>query len=166
MKRKRNGEKPVFCESKNVPKIKTVKLDLLNKKDLNKKEISYDEYIKIGKCFSDSAKKHNMTVQTCAEDFNLVEFGFIKNDCLSKELAKKVTGKNFKKWKARKHVNCNCVEMVDIGEYNSCNHLCKYCYANFNENMIRENIGKHNKNSSLLLGELNEKDIVTIRKDS
>ena len=36
MKRKRNGGKPVFCESKNVPKIKTVKLDLLNKKDLNK----------------------------------------------------------------------------------------------------------------------------------
>ena len=27
---------PVFCESKNVPKIKSVKLDLLNKKDLNK----------------------------------------------------------------------------------------------------------------------------------
>ena len=36
MKRKRNGAKPVFCESKNVPKIKSVKLDLLNKKDLNK----------------------------------------------------------------------------------------------------------------------------------
>ena len=36
MKRKRNGEKTVFCESKIVPKIKTVKLDLLNKKDLNK----------------------------------------------------------------------------------------------------------------------------------
>ena len=32
----RNGGKPVFCESKNVPKIKTVTLDLLNKKDLNK----------------------------------------------------------------------------------------------------------------------------------
>ena len=36
MKRKRNGAKPVFCESKDVPKIKQVKLDLLNKKDLNK----------------------------------------------------------------------------------------------------------------------------------
>lgn len=36
MKRKRNGGKPVFCESKNVAKIKSVKLDLLNKKDLNK----------------------------------------------------------------------------------------------------------------------------------
>ena len=36
MKRKRNGAKPVFCESKNVPKIKQVKLDLLNKKNLNK----------------------------------------------------------------------------------------------------------------------------------
>ena len=28
--------KPVFCGSKNASKIKTVKLDLLNKKDLNK----------------------------------------------------------------------------------------------------------------------------------
>ena len=36
MKRKRNGGKPGFCDSKNVPKIKQVKLDLLNKKDLNK----------------------------------------------------------------------------------------------------------------------------------
>ena len=36
MKRKRNGGKPVFCERKNVPKIKQIKLDLLNKKDLNK----------------------------------------------------------------------------------------------------------------------------------
>ena len=36
MKRKRNGGNPVFCESKNVSKIKQEKLDLLNKKDLNK----------------------------------------------------------------------------------------------------------------------------------
>ena len=36
MKRKQNGGKSVFCESKNVPKIKQEKLDLLNKKDLNK----------------------------------------------------------------------------------------------------------------------------------
>jgi len=135
-----------------------------NKKILNKKELSYDDYIKIGKKFSESAAKHNMTVQTCAEDFNLVEFGFIKEECLSKELAKKITGKTLKKWNARKNVNCNCVEMVDIGTYNSCNHLCKYCYANYNEDEINENIKNHNKNSSLLIGNLNENDIITIRK--
>ena len=36
MKRKRNGGKPVFCESKNVPKIQTVEVDLYKKKDLKK----------------------------------------------------------------------------------------------------------------------------------
>lgn len=36
MKRKRNGGKHVFCESKNVPKIKQIKLDWLNKKKINK----------------------------------------------------------------------------------------------------------------------------------
>jgi hypothetical protein len=44
------------------------------------------------------------------------------------------TGKTkFKKWKARNRKECNCVEMVDVGVYNSCKHLCKYCYANYDE---------------------------------
>lgn len=46
-----------------------------------------------------------MTVQTCFEDINLVEYGFKKADCLSHELAYKLTGKtNFKSWKARKEM--------------------------------------------------------------
>ena len=58
-----------------------------------------------------------------------MEYGFIKEDCLSKRLAYSLTGKNYKKGKMRKGNLCNCVEMVDIGAYNSCKHLCKYCYA-------------------------------------
>ena len=50
--------------------------------------------------------------------------------------------------------------MVDIGAYNSCNHRCKYCYANFAENQITNNYKKHNPNSSLLIGELEENDII------
>ena len=34
-----------------------------------------------------------MTVQTCFEEKNLAEYGFIKDDCLSNELAYKLTGK-------------------------------------------------------------------------
>lgn len=136
-----------------------------NMEYLKLKEFTSDDYKEIGINFSESARKYGMTVQTCFEENNLVEYGFIKRDCLSATLAYKMTGKtNFKKWSARKEKKCNCVEMVDIGYYNCCNHLCKYCYANYDENSILSNIKKHNDTSSLLIGELEENDIVKVRK--
>lgn len=137
-----------------------------NKNIINYKEFSEDDYKQIGLNFSKSAKENGMTVQTCFEDRNLVEYGFIKQDCLSHTLAFKLTGKtNFKSWKARKMRKCNCVEMVDIGVYNSCKHFCKYCYANYDENMVNNNYKNHNKDSSLLIGDLQKDDIIKVRKD-
>ena len=127
------------------------------------KPFTENDYQEIGLSFSNSAKKHNMTVQTCFEEHNLVEYGFIKGECLSHTLAYKLTGKTYSIWKARKVKNCNCVEMVDIGYYNTCKHLCKYCYANFDELQIDNNIKKHNPNSSLLIGELKYNDIIKER---
>lgn len=123
-----------------------------------------NEDFKIIGSFSKIAKEHNMTVQTCSEYNNLSEYGFIIEDCVSKSLAKELTGKSFPKWQARHNKYCNCVAMTDIGAYNSCNHLCKYCYANFNEEKIKENIQKHNPNSSLLIGELDPLDEIKIKK--
>ena len=100
---------------------------------LKYKKLTKKDYEIIGKSFSESAKKYNIVVHTCAEEENLVEYGFIKDECMSKELAFKLTGKMYKKWYARKNVPCKCIEMVDIGSYNSCKHFCKYCYANFDE---------------------------------
>ena len=135
-----------------------------NLKVINYHEPSKEELKEIGISFSSIAKKHNMTVQTCFEDENLTEYGFIKGDCLSKELAFKMTGKKYPKWKARKEKKCECVEMVDIGVYNTCKHFCKYCYANFDENKVENNFKKHNPNSSLLIGELESDDIIKERK--
>lgn len=117
----------------------------------------------IGTEFSSIAKEHHMTVQTCSEYNNLSEYGFIINDCVPAHLIKKKTDKNFPKWKARNNKYCNCVAMTDIGAYNTCNHLCKYCYANFDEDKIKSNIKKHNPNSSLLMGELNSDDEIKIK---
>jgi len=129
---------------------------------LNIKPFTENDYKQIGINFSQSAKKHKMTVQTCFEENDLTEYGFIKQECLTKEIAQNLTGKTkFKKWNARK---CNCIEMVDIGAYNTCLHLCKYCYANYDEKNIKNNIKNHNPNSSLLIGELEEDDIIKVRK--
>ena len=104
-----------------------------NKNILKYKELTIDDYKIIGESFSKSARAHNMEVFTCFEDNNLIEYGFVKGECLSHELAYKITGKKYKNWTARKGKKCNCVEMVDIGCYNTCKHLCKYCYANYDE---------------------------------
>lgn len=133
-----------------------------NIKIINPKSLTKEDYKKIGKNFSDIATKYAMTVQTCYEEENLLEYGFIKGECLSRELAWKLTGKtNFKKWKAR---HCNCVEMVDIGAYNTCSHFCKYCYANYDEEQVNKNRKNHNPNSSLLIGNLKNSDIIKVRK--
>lgn len=131
---------------------------------LNPKKITDDMYREIGLNFSKSAKEHNITVQTCCEEHNLIEYGFKKEDCISATLAYKLTGKtNFKYWKARGR-NCKCIEMVDIGAYNSCRHYCKYCYANYNEEEINKNVLEHDINSSLLLGHLRSVDKIVVRK--
>lgn len=73
---------------------------------LKLKEFTSEDYKEIGINFSESARKYGMTVQTCFEENNLVEYGFIKRDCISATLAYKMTGKtNFKKWSARKEKN-------------------------------------------------------------
>ena len=134
-----------------------------NKKYINDLPFNEKIYKAIGENFSKVASLNNMTVQTCFEDISLIEYGFVKGECISSELAFKLTGKIYKPWKARKERKCNCVEMVDIGAYNTCNHLCKYCYANYDEKQVKSNIKKHNKNSSLLIGELEKDDIIKER---
>lgn len=135
-----------------------------NMKYIRAKKLNDEDYKQIGINFSKSAKENGMTVQTCFEDIDLVKYGFIKNDCLSHEFAYKLTGKtNFKNYNIRKGNKCKCVSMVDIGSYNTCNHFCKYCYANYDEKEVINNFNKHHIDSTLLLDYLREDDIIKRR---
>ena len=135
-----------------------------NINELNYINFTEEIYKSIGENFSKSAKNHNMTVQTCFEKRDLTEYGFIKGECLSKEFAYILTGKKFKEQTARKDKICHCVQMADIGVYNSCMHMCRYCYANYDEKVVEENYKKHNSNSSLLIGNIEKDDVIKIRK--
>lgn len=135
-----------------------------NEKTLNFREFTENDYKLIGENFSKSAKENNLIVQTCFEENDLTKYGFTKGECLSHELAYILTGKKYKNWTARKEQKCNCVEMVDIGVYNSCPHFCKYCYANFNEEKVKDNFKLHDDNSSLLVGHITKEDVIKVRK--
>lgn len=145
-------------------------LDHYKNVDKHKEELSFldftdKDYEEIGLSFSESARSHGMSVQTCCEEHHLVEYGFVAGDCLSPDMAYRLTGrKKFKPWRARGKGNCHCVEMADIGVYNSCKHFCKYCYANYDEEKVHSNFQKHKPTSSLLIGELESDDIIKVRK--
>lgn len=133
-----------------------------NARILRLQEIKEEDYRRIGESFSEIGKKHGITLQTCCEEQDFIMYGFVKEECVSKELALSKTNKKFPKWKSRA---CHCVEMVDIGDYNSCGHLCRYCYANYDERKVKENRKKHDVHSTMLLGKLEPEDKIIIRKD-
>ena len=135
-----------------------------NKNILKYRAFTKEDYKRIGEAFSKSAKDNGMSVQTCFEDEDLTQYGFINGECLSHELAYILTGKKFKSSNVRKEKKCECVQMVDIGDYNSCMHMCKYCYANYDEKIVSTNFKMHDDNSSLLIGSIQSDDVIKVRK--
>jgi len=131
---------------------------------LKLKEILPQDMETLAKAFGRIAKKYDMTVQTCGEEKRFLQYGLINRDCVDEILAHELTGKvKFKSWKARGH-NCHCVELVDIGVYNTCSHFCQYCYANYDEKLVLKQKKMHDVNSSLLIGHLNKDDIIKERQ--
>ena len=135
-----------------------------NEKALNYREFTEEDYKTLGVNIAKVCHEHKIRVHTCFEKRNLVEYGFDEEVCLSHELAYMLTGKKYPNWKARKEGLCNCVNIVDIGVFNTCSHFCKYCYANFKEEDVLKNRKLHDVNSTMLIGSLKETDKVTIRR--
>ena len=124
-------------------------------------EVSLDDQIELIKEFVQIGNKYKIRIKTCLENKILAEYGVDTNGCLTQSVLEnsldmKLNIPNL----VQAREGCDCLLGNDIGSYNSCGHGCVYCYANYDMNLVRENMKKHNKNSPLLIGELNEEDIV------
>ena len=144
-------------------------LDLYEKVKRNAPEIkppNHEEQIQIAKAFSKIGKENNMVVHSCCEKTYLSQYGLKCNGCMSKEIVEKAIGCNLNPPNSRKNLreSCNCLMGNDIGAYNTCGHLCKYCYANANKGFVIENMKKHNDNSPFLIGGYEDGDKITIAK--
>lgn len=102
-------------------------------------EINLEEYnIEHNRCIDD-----NLIVELFKEDKILMDFlgyeGSIQDNLFDTKDSK---GRPYLKDKGQRKV-CGCIVSKDIGEYNTCNHLCVYCYANTSKNVVKKNIAKH-----------------------
>ena len=134
----------------------------------------------IARGLSELNRSWGYTLATCGEKIDLEPFGIVHNKCVDDDLMIKyfsddealmdflgveiVKGDLFNPGgKIVKHRNnkdkgqrqfCGCIISKDIGEYNTCPHLCEYCYANASKETALRNWQQHreNPNSETILG--------------
>jgi hypothetical protein len=98
-----------------------------------------------------SAHENGMEIFSCAEPFNLNNYGVLPGKCVDDEYINKVfhIAVNHEKDPGQRKV-CGCVISRDIGMYNTCLFECAYCYATQDFEHSRSRYYQHNPDSTSL----------------
>jgi len=135
-----------------------------NTRDLKMRALTGDEMSSLAAELAKIAKTNNLKIESCAEGIDLQAAGIEHGHCVDRELIERITGFKIKCEKDKnQRAECGCFESIDIGSYNSCQNGCKYCYANFNQERVKQNAGNYSIFSPVLCGKLNADDKVTER---
>jgi DNA repair photolyase len=124
----------------------------LKKAGISSREFKEKDVEKIAEGIREINKEWKLEIATCAEIFDLLKYGIKHNKCIDDELIIRLfrndkilmdflkDRKNLKDKGQRKE--CGCIVSKDIGEYNTCRHLCIYCYANSSKKLVFRNLTK------------------------
>lgn len=134
------------------------------------REFSGEEMHEFAKGLSEFNRHWELKLGTCAEKVDLASYGVEHNRCVDDRLIASLfkqdkclmeflgvgaepTQADFfgaqpvKKRKSLKDTGqretCGCIVSKDIGEYNTCPHLCHYCYANTSNARVTANWKQH-----------------------
>ena len=131
------------------------------------KNVSMKDQLRLTEALVTIAKKYRMTIKPCGESTSLEAVGADCSGCMTVQTFETAIGSHISappNPKNRKE--CACYITGDIGQYNTCGHLCRYCYANADADAVRQNMAAHDPHSPLLIGHPQKEDIIHQAKQS
>ena len=125
------------------------------------REVSKSDQLLLGIAFAEIGQKYDIRIRSCCEGTALAPYGVDTSGCLTQPVLERAIGESLDVPKSKKsqRTECNCLLGSDIGAYNTCAHGCIYCYANFNQELVRQNLALHDPHSPFLIGNTRANDI-------
>lgn len=143
-------------------------------------ELTEDEMKQMAYSIAKKCHTWGISPAACSEKVDLLECGVQPNKCIDEDLLIKISNQNadlLELFGRKKFVElslfecgdvskpikvkdpgqrkeCGCAISKDIGQYNTCMHLCVYCYANTSADAVEKNIQSCGTDSeSIILGD-------------
>lgn len=163
-------EKMVFSFA-DIAAYRKVRANLINN-NIRYREFEEADMLQFAAGIQQLNQAWGYTLATCGEKIDIDAYGIVHNKCIDDDLMIKyfsddarlmeflgveITGgdlfnpektivkhRNNKDKGQRKF--CGCIISKDIGEYNTCAHLCEYCYANSSKEVALRNLRAHQEN--------------------
>ena len=152
----------------------------LDRNAINYREFEEHDMHYIAKSLAELNSNWGYTLATCGEKIDLEQYGIEHNKCVDDDLMIKyfshdtplmdflgvkiipqdlfnpqatIIKDKTKKAKGQRTF-CGCIASKDVGEYNTCPHLCEYCYANTSKETALKNWQRHkdNPNAETIIG--------------
>jgi len=126
------------------------------------REVCEKDRMTLCRTFVEIGRRYGMAIKTCAEGNGLAACGADVEGCLTAGTWERIIGHGLRipKGKNQRNGACACVLGSDIGAYDTCRHLCRYCYANADAALVKRNAAMHDPKSPFLLGNAMAGDVV------
>ena len=123
------------------------------------REVQKADRLELGAAMIKIAAQHGMTVKPCGEGDELAPLGADCSGCMTVSVYEQAIGNRLLVPPSKPNrTECACYLACDIGAYDSCRHLCRYCYANGSAKAVGENFRQHDPSSPFLIGNYREDD--------
>ncbi len=120
------------------------------------RNVPEDEARGLGEVLAPIAYDHNIQLNICCSEYDLSDIGIFSRGCIDKDHMRSI-GVPFEEMSTPLREGCRCVRNIDIGEYDTCDHDCIYCYANRNTTGSRKS-RVYDPENELLYGSVNGSD--------